>query len=122
MECVARAGPTFTLPVKCSVHSMLTSGYDGGVARSRGTLREYEFPRVRFEPRDTLTAHSGWGPGACVWHLAVALFFVLVPCVARRLADTTQSSELFSSGDHLSWFQNRDLISPFAETERNQRR
>ena len=88
MECVARAGPTFTLPVKCSVHSMLTSGYDGGVARSRGTLREYEFPRVRFEPRETLTAHSGWGPGACVWHLSLALFF-LVPCVARRLADTT---------------------------------
>ena len=33
---------------------MLSSGY-GHHARSHGTLREYEFRRVRLEPREALT-------------------------------------------------------------------
>ena len=37
-----------------SIHSKSSSGY-GHHARSRDTLREYKFPRVRLEPREALT-------------------------------------------------------------------
>ena len=45
--------PTSTRHV-APIHSKLSSGY-GRHARSHGTRREYESPRVRLEPREALT-------------------------------------------------------------------
>ena len=46
--------PMGTLYTLFSLHSKLSSGY-GHHARSHGTRREYESPRVRLEPREALT-------------------------------------------------------------------
>ena len=45
-------------PTPFVVHSKLSSGY-GHHARSHGTRREYDSPRVRLEPREALTRAYG---------------------------------------------------------------